>query len=55
MSRAFKNRQKAIKRAKAGRKTIPRDEFMTLQASWRKALDGPFIGTLADVLRRDSR
>ena len=52
MSRSYKTRQKAIRHAKRHYegKNIPERDFIMLQAQWRREVDGPPIGTLADLI-----
>lgn len=58
MSRSYKTRQKAIRDAKRRIGTdagtfcnqIKPSLFHMLQADWRRQIDGPPIGTLADLV-----
>ena len=61
MSQSFRTRQKSIRNEKRrlgikqGQR-IPPAAFEALRETWRAALRGPFIGTLADVMaERDKR
>lgn len=53
MSRAYKNRRKAIRdeKRRLGVKVIPSERFEWTRSEWRAALDGPFLGTLEDFMR----
>ncbi len=52
MSVSYKQRKKAISDAKRhyddGK--IPPQDFAMLQANWRREIDGPAVGSLADLV-----
>ena len=52
MSYSYRQRKKAIKteKKKRGVKIIPKVDFCLMQANWRSKIDGPPIGTLADLM-----
>ena len=56
MTIAYRRRKKAIRAEKRRLNvaTIPRRQFLELQANWQRRVDGPPIGTLQDLVEAKS-